>query len=66
MNKTDISNKYIMCTGCIHKPTKFFGKCIHCSRNPNTIDYFEIDTKLEQFDMDRKLDSFVNMKEKVE
>jgi len=34
------------CDGCKHKPGRYFGPCIHCSRNPKaTKDYFEPEAK---------------------
>ena len=41
--KTDMTYKFMLCIGCIHETTKFYGKCIHCSRNPySTQDYYEL------------------------
>lgn len=36
------------CDGCKHKSGRYFGRCIHCSRNPKaTEDYFEPEAKYE-------------------
>jgi predicted ATP-dependent serine protease len=40
---TDTTDRYLRCVGCIHESGKFFGKCIHCSRNPNALnDCYEL------------------------
>ncbi len=34
-----------LCDGCKHKHGRYFGRCIHCSRNPKaTEDYYEAET----------------------
>lgn len=43
MHKSDITNRHILCAGCVHEKGRWFGKCVHCSRNPDaTEDNYEL------------------------
>jgi predicted ATP-dependent serine protease len=49
MHKSDISNRHLLCDGCKHEKGRWFGKCTHCSRNPDSVkDYYEKETMEER------------------